>query len=135
MLHRQICRFINTCAALLAVTGILLFSFAAPGSHAPNLHAATSVEDRLASGGHHSHSLNHTHDDHSHDDRDGFADSGSPVSDHHHADHTHEKAGLVTVAGTLLRTTVPGTYLVIATTLAGSRPDGIHRPPRQIALI
>jgi ABC-type nickel/cobalt efflux system permease component RcnA len=120
MLVRQKRRFTDLCAALLAVIGVLLFAFAAPGTHQPNLHSVTASQ--IVSQG------AHAHDDHSHDGDDDVA--VNDTGDHHHADHTHEKAGLFTSAGAFLRTQVPTAFSASSISFAGSPPDGIHRPPR-----
>lgn len=126
MLLRQKRRFTDLFAALLAVIGVLLFAFTAPGTHQPRLHSVTAsqIVDQGA----------HAQDGHSHDDFE-LADSSSDASDHHHADHTHEKAGLVAAAGAFVRTPVPTSFPAFVKRLAGSPPDGIHRPPRHAALI
>lgn len=133
MLHRQIRRLTERCAAFVAVIGILLFAFAAPGTHAPQLHSPTSAQDNTAD----NIAANHSHDDHSHDDDEAsdHTASGNTATDHHHADHTHEKAGLVTTADALSRTPAPSVFQAITPRLAGNPPDGIHRPPRHSVLI
>lgn len=127
---RQKHQIANLFAAFMAVIGILLFTFAAPGTHPLNLHTA-SVE---ASNSIHSHS--HSHGDHSHDD-DGLdvVDENGAANDHHHADHTHEKAGLVTANRVLLRTSHFANFSSFTPCLAGNVPEGIDRPPRHSSLI
>lgn len=127
MLFRQKRRFTDLCAALLAVVGVLLFAFAAPGTHQPNLHSVVASQDTFQEP--------HAHDGHSHDDDLELADNHTSSNDHHHADHTHEKAGLVTVAGGFIRTPVPTSFSASSISLAGNPPGGIHRPPRHTALI
>lgn len=126
MLLRQKRRFADICAAVLAVLGVIAFTFAAPGAHEPKLHGA--AYDVAAS------AHPHSHGDHTHDDDVEIADNGGAINDHHHADHTHEKAGLVQVAGTKVRAAVSTRFVAFATRLAGNPPDGIDRPPRHRSL-
>lgn len=123
MLLRDRRSLVNVAAAVMACVAMLVYAFASPGTHAPNLHAAASV---AVDSGH-----SHAHGDHSHADLDLASDEGG-VSDHHHADHTHEKAGLVEAAGYGLRNSLHAGFATLAQSVVGGPPYGIDRPPRTV---
>lgn len=121
MIHRRSKSSTGFVAALVACVAVLLYSFSAIGSHAPALHAAASV---LAAD-------THVHADggHSHDDFD-VVEGEADVSDHHHADHTHEKAGLLSLTGSSIRSAVTMSYPSRPASASVGPPYGIERPPR-----
>ncbi|MBP1871919.1 hypothetical protein J2Z19_001631 [Ensifer adhaerens] len=114
-------------AAFAASVAMLLYAFAAPGTHAPKLHTA-QVEIVVAA------AHPHSHGDHSHDDMEMDQDDGAS-QDHHHADHSHEKAELVRAGQNGPRASVGLDYSILATDLASGPPYGIDRPPRPVTLI
>lgn len=117
--------YLNAVAAFAAIIGVLLFSFASPGTHSPSLHSSV-VEAP-------SHSHGHDHGGHSHDEFDvGEADVDPP--DHHHADHSHEKAGLVAVADVAVTSSSLPSYLAFSEERPDRPPYTIERPPRSVAL-
>lgn len=113
-------------AAFAASVAMLLYAFAAPGTHAPRLHSA-QVEVVVAA------DHPHSHGDHSHDDMDVAQDDGAS-QDHHHADHSHEKAELVRAEPNGSRASVGLDYSILATDLVSGPPYGIDRPPRPVTL-
>ncbi|WP_336510578.1 hypothetical protein [Agrobacterium tumefaciens] len=109
---------------MLASIAMLVFAFVPAGTHALSLHSPAFA---ATDAGH-----SHDHGDHSHDDDLEYAVDSSDAPDHHHADHTHEKAGLVAVAGDVLRTTFQTNYAFIEHKFDGGPPYGIDRPPRSV---
>ncbi|PKA43048.1 hypothetical protein CWR43_13345 [Rhizobium sullae] len=121
MIHRRDKRSTGLVSAFMACVAVLLYSFSAIGSHALALHGAATV---LAAD-------NHAHADggHSHDDFD-VLEGDADVSDHHHADHTHEKAGLLSLTGSSIRSAVTMSYSFRPASASAGPPYGIERPPR-----
>jgi hypothetical protein len=105
-------------ATLMAVVAVSLFFSSTAGQHSSRLHMV--VEQTVQAF--------HTHA-HSHDEDLVLADdAGSP--EHHHADHSHEKADLVADTALSARHGTLAAYFSMLTSLEGSAPDGIERPPR-----
>ncbi|NTF31824.1 hypothetical protein [Rhizobium skierniewicense] len=124
MMRRPKQGYLNAVAAFAAIIGVLLFSFASPGTHSLSLHA--SVVEASSHG--------HDHGGHSHDEFD-VGEADVDPSDHHHADHSHEKAGLVAVV--IVEAVSPSlpSYLAFSEERPDRPPYTIERPPRAVALI
>lgn len=118
-------RLLTFLAAFAASVAILLYAFAAPGTHAAKLHAAQT--EVVVGDGH-----GHSHGDHSHDDTEVAEEPGAP--DHHHADHSHEKAELVRTDAKGARPSVDHDYRIVLADLSEGPPYGIDRPPRPVTL-
>lgn len=125
MMRRPKDGYLNAVAAFAAIIGVLLFSFASPGTHSPSLHSIVAEAT--------SHSHGHDHGGHSHDEFD-VGEADVDPSDHHHADHSHEKAGLVIIADVEGASPSLPSY----SSFSEERPDGppytIERPPRSVPL-
>jgi hypothetical protein len=120
-------RFGTGFPAVLVSIAMLVFAFVPAGTHALSLHSpAFAVTDDG-----HSHDLG----DHSHDDALEFAVDSSDAPDHHHADHTHEKAGLVSFAGDVLRNAVETNYPFIENRFDVGPAYNIDRPPRAVTIV
>ncbi|NKQ72202.1 hypothetical protein C3Y89_17920 [Rhizobium sp. UPM1132] len=117
MIHRRDNRS-SMLAAFVAAIAVLLYSFVALGPHDPGLHTAPNV---VAAG--------HADAGHSHDDLD-VEPEAADAGDHHHADHTHEKAGLLGLTGSSLRSLTAVSYSDHSHALSSGPPYGIERPPR-----
>lgn len=117
--------YLNAVAAFAAIIGVLLFSFASPGTHSPSLHASAAEAPSQSHG--------HDHGNHSHDEFD-VAEDDVGSSDHHHADHSHEKAGLVMVADVAATSSSLPSYRAFSDERPDRPPYTIERPPRSAAL-
>lgn len=126
MLFRHGQRPFSALTAFLAVVAMLVFSFSAPGNHAPSLHLQ-GIETAVGK-----HSIDHG--DHTHDEFD-VTETDDWGSGHHHADHSHEKIDLAAAAGVSVRLSSAPKYLARTSNLADGLSYGIERPPRAVILL